>query len=64
MRKKYTFTFQTTNEIMNIVKEIFDSTEQSPPQAKKVKKGLESNTYRVALLGPLIVNSLSRACAA
>lgn len=37
MKKKYTFIFQTTNEIMNIVKEISESTEQFPPQAEKIK---------------------------
>lgn len=64
MREKYTFIFQTTNDIMDTVKEIFDQHRTVPTLSWKNTNGLESNTYRVVLLGPLMVNSLSRACAA
>lgn len=47
---------------MNIVKENFD--QKVPTLAEKNNNCLESDTYRVVLLGPLMVNSLSRACAA
>lgn len=54
-----------TNNIYEHIQRHFKAVRYAlSPKLESMRMNQKSNTYRVALFGPLIVNSLSRACAA